>query len=176
MKRSRFEWILALLILPLAFGCAGAQWGTEAGSNADILARTYERQNSESLAMSGWSQLAISQKRAGCEYIIGRPSSLSNPIAESPEVYPRGYMYHYYPDYQVYYCPGESRYYWLDGVVWKSRAQPPDNVNLIAARYASVELDAPAPNAHHAKIERLYPPAYDTAVNPLPAGQASALR
>lgn len=67
------------------------------------------------------------------------------------------YQCDYYPNQQVFYCPKDYLYYWLDGMVWKaSHLGVPDWITL--GKKVTVTLDEPKPYYQYSKIAKEYPP------------------
>ena len=66
------------------------------------------------------------------------------------------YRYRYYPRQQVYFCPEEKRYFWIDAGIWKTGIQLPTGIK-ISGSGVSLEMDTPKPYEQHKSVRQNYP-------------------
>lgn len=79
------------------------------------------------------------------------------PPAPTPKTAPRQaparvWVYHYYSDVEVYFCPRRNLYFWVEGERWVSGAVLPRRYVLVADRRADVGLDTDRPFTRHATV------------------------
>lgn len=84
-------------------------------------------------------------------------------------------VYHYYPAQGVYFDPGRSLWFWLEGGQWRFGAALPVGLGVGGA-FVSLTMGVDSPYQFHPQVARVYPPGYKVKGGPPPWAPAHGRR